>query len=364
MRCNISIGILAYNEVETLESTLQSFLGQSLFTTPMSEMTIEIVVVPNGCTDDTAGVARATLQASTQLSSCSNITWKICEIEQPGLANAWNRFIHDFSAPEADYLFVASADIHFFEAQTLSSMIEILEEMPYALVSVDKRVKDITLREVKGFKDYLSSAVSKLSGAGKEIPGEPAWISGQLSCTRAQILRRIWMPTTLPTDDSFLYTMIVTDGLKQQAEPKRVVLAPNAVHIFEAYTSISKLFRHEKWLIFGQTVNELLYADLSKYRNEETHVCDLVKQRNAQDPSWLNQLVKDAVQSKRWLIPSFILIRRFKSLSDKNFYGKIKFFPLALFAFAVDFVLAIQVNAELRKKGSFNNWAVSGGWGK
>lgn len=208
-KLNISLGILAYNESAIISTTLRSLLQQSLFSEPNSDMAIEIVVVPNGCTDDTAAISRATLEELVP-SLHINVNWRVCEVEQAGLANAWNLYIHEFSNPKADYLFVMSADIQLLALQTLRSMIEVLETRPEAWVSVDKRIKNVSLKENKSLMEQLSTLVSGLSGSNA-VEGSAAWISGQLSCTRAKVLRRIWMPATLPTDDAFLYTMIVTD---------------------------------------------------------------------------------------------------------------------------------------------------------
>lgn len=361
-KINVSIGILAYNEADVIGKTLQSLFEQSLFKSePM--LAIEMVVIPNGCTDNTAAIARATLD---ELSSSlgSHLSWRVCEVKQAGLANAWNRFIHDFSSPDADYLIVMSADIQFLDSQTLRSLVEVLETQPEAWVSVDKRIKDVALKQNKNIREQLSALVSGLSGGNNTKEGEAAWISGQLSCTRAKVLRQIWLPTTLPTDDAFLYTAIVTDRLTTAAEPKRVILAGSASHVFESYTDIRRLLRHEKWLIFGQAVNELLYADLLANSSEQQDVCLLIKQRNEQNPLWLNQLVQTAAKKGGWLIPRFILSRRFQSLLRKPLPKAVLLSPLAIAAFAIDLWLSIQVNSELHSKGGVGYWQGSGGWGK
>lgn len=364
MKRKISLGILAYNEALVIPKTLESLFKQSLFTEPNPNWEIEILVIPNGCKDETASVSQTLLEKWIQSSVSSQITGKICEIPEPGLANALNRYVHEFSAPDSDYLIVMAADIEFLEVQTLHSMIQVLETQSEVWVTVDKRIKDVTIKPNQNFKDRLSTLISGLSGSNP-VEGGAAWISGQLYCARSSVLRSIWLPTTLPTDDAFLYTMIVTEGLKSPENPNRVILAPCASHIFEAYTDINRLFRHEKWLIFGQAVNQLLYADLKANQTEETNISTLIQQRNQQNPFWLNQLVQEKIEEQNgWLIPDFILIRRFKSLVKKPLPKLILFFPLALTAFFIDLILAIQVNQEMQQKKGYNNWVASGSWGK
>jgi glycosyltransferase involved in cell wall biosynthesis len=363
---NISIGILAYNESAVIRKTLQSLFEQSLFKNPYPSLRIEVIVVANGCTDDTAAIAKTTLNELVNSSLNPYISFRICEVRQAGLANAWNVYIHKFSQSNADYLFVMSADIEFLKSQTLFSMIRVLETRSEALVSVDRRIKDIVLKKNKSLIEKLSVTVSGLSGGNNAVEGSAAWISGQLYCSRADILRQICLPTTLPTDDAFIYTMIVTNCLQEQQEPNKVILAGSASHIFEAYTSIGRLLRHEKWLIFGQTINELLYADLLVNRGERENICLLIKQRNEQDPIWLNKLVQTAIDKKEgsWLIPRFILTRRFESLFNKSLIKAILLFPFAFTVFILDLWLSIQVNFELQENKGINYWTGSGSWGK
>ena len=55
---HIAIGILAWNEDEAIEATLNSLLRQSLFANlARRNLNCEIICVANGCTDGTASVA-------------------------------------------------------------------------------------------------------------------------------------------------------------------------------------------------------------------------------------------------------------------------------------------------------------------
>ena len=78
----ISIGILAYNESESIGLTLQSLFEQSLFTDANCQTAIEIVVVPNGCSDNTAEVARNLLAALIGQSAHPQIHSSVAEVAQ------------------------------------------------------------------------------------------------------------------------------------------------------------------------------------------------------------------------------------------------------------------------------------------
>jgi hypothetical protein len=60
----ISLGIMAWNEAEIIETSLKSLFEQSLLKRlPEWKATLEIIVVPNGCSDRTEEAARATLES-------------------------------------------------------------------------------------------------------------------------------------------------------------------------------------------------------------------------------------------------------------------------------------------------------------
>lgn len=348
---NISVGILAYNEADLIAKMLDSLFQQNLFIQPNSGVNIDINVIANGCTDQTASIATTTLENLIKSEIHTNIQWRIYELEQAGKANAWNHFVHESSNPKADYLFLMDADIVLLDPKTLESMIHLLETQEDVQVAVDKPIKDITFKANKNILERLSLAVSSISG-NKAPAGKPNWICGQLYCARSETLRRIWLPINIQMDDSFIYRMIVTDCLKSPENPDRVIKAPSASHIFQAYTNINSLFRHQKWLIWGETINELIYDDLLASSDPEEDISLIIKARNERNPNWIYQVIQTSTQTHQnsWLIPKYILIRRFVSLFNKPFLKALLFFPLTIVTFLIDLGLSILVNLDLNQK--------------
>ncbi|HYW21782.1 MAG TPA: glycosyltransferase [Nodularia sp. (in: cyanobacteria)] len=340
----VSIGMLAYNEFEEIATTLHSLFQQSIFQDANPNIEIEIVVVPNGCTDDTATIARTMLQEWEKSVSNLSISWQICEVEEAGKANAWNLYVHEFSHPDANYLFLMDADIQFLEPQTLYSMIQTLEKTPDAWVSVDKLVKDVALKPKKNLMEKLSVAVSGVSA------GKSTWICGQLYCSRSEILRKIWMPTGILVEDGFLWTMIVTDGLISPEVLNRVVLADSAAHVFEAYTQIHSLLSHELRQVVGNTINYFVYTNLEEANNCPLDAGSLIKLRNEQDPRWLDKLITASVKkSGWWAIPKWLVLRRLQSLRNRPLRKAIWLFPVLIIAFFLDLVLCLQANYQLHR---------------
>ncbi|MGL5135306.1 MAG: hypothetical protein ACRC78_22485, partial [Planktothrix sp.] len=158
---------------------------------------------------------------------------------------------------------------------------------------------------------------------------------------------------------SFLYSMITTNGFKEAENPERVIQAPSASHIFEAYTSISSLLRHQKWLMIGQIVGQLVSKFFLNHADQED-IGRMIKDKNAENPLWLDEMVQTMITDKGWwLIPNAILTRRFESLANKSFFKAILFFPLACVAFAVDLWVAFQANSALHNGDALGHWKKS-----
>lgn len=348
MDLNISIGILAYNESDSIATTLQSLFQQSLFKKPTFPMVIEIVIVPNGCTDNTAEVSCIKLEKLTKQFVHPVIRWRVCEVEEPGKSNAWNLYVHDFSEPAANYLILMDADIQFLEPDTLSNMIETLENKAEVWVATDTPVKDIAIKEKKGLMERLSVQASSPSKHS---------ICGQLYCGRASVLRSIWMPPGLPVEDGFLRAMVITSCFTSPEVFERVDRVPNASHSFQAYTDILSLIRHENRLVVGSTINSFLYSYLWANCNKHQDAGLLIKHNNEKNSLWLRQLIEQAKEEKGWwLIPKGFYFRRFRNLQNYSLMKAIFKFPFAVIAFFVDLLVFLIANREIHKTSGLGYW--------
>jgi glycosyltransferase involved in cell wall biosynthesis len=355
----ISIGMLAYNEAHNIERTIRSLFDQSLFAAGQAGPAIEFIVVANGCSDKTAAIAQSVIDEATATPGLRHVTARVEELGRPGKCHAWNRYVHDFAAQHADTVILVDADIEFLTPTTLESMVRLLDERPEVWVAVDEPVKDVNLASGGGLMQRLSARIGSLR-AGRARPGAPSWLCGQCYCMRGDLIRRLRLPSdwTGP-QDSLLYDLVVTDCLREEPRPERVVTAPDAAHRFEAYTTARSLLRHERWLISGAIVNGFVIYDLQReVREKGSDAASIIAWRDANEPGWVGRLVAEVVDTQgRWLVPRHILLRRYNALARMAWPRRLLFGPLAGAAFVADFVAAFGANAELRRRRTV---AVSG----
>lgn len=348
----ISIGILAYNESASIGSTLKSLFGQSLFAAAESQTAIEIAIVANGCQDNTAEIARATLTELTQHCAHSQLQFSVMEVAEAGKSNAWNLYVHSYSDPSANYLFVMDADIQLLEIHTLRNAIDILERTQTAQIAVDTPVKDIVFKPHKNLLEQLSVLISSAA-----VDNNDVWICGQFYCGRAASLRQIWMPLGIINEDGFLTIVIRNHNCTSSPRLDRIVRTPNASHSFEALTAPHQLLRHEQRIVIGMTINHYLFKYLNKNCHDRLDAGTLIEQMNERDPLWLRHLFENILaQQGWWLIPTPWLFRRFESLKYRPWHQAILRFPIAVMALIVDTIVFFQANRDMHSGNHIGYW--------
>jgi hypothetical protein len=340
----ISIGILAHNESQTLPKTLDSLFQQSLLQPHQPDWQIEVICVPNGCRDRTADVACQHLRQLTADHQYPQVTWQVCELTQPGKPNAWNYYVHQLADPQADYIILMDADIWFSQAETLDYLVNLLEQEAEVWVAVDRPIKDVALKSRKNFIEHLSTFVSELSGNNNQV-----WLCGQLYCARGEVLRQIYLPSELSVDDGFLYEMVTTNCLRTAVQPDRIARAPQASHIFEAYTNLLQLIQHERWLVVSNITNSLIFEHCRQQSGEHA-ISNLLRKWDQQNPEWVSQLIRHKMQQQvGWIAPPAFLQRRFTNLRYKPLFLAFLLLPLALMAWILDMITLYSANRELAK---------------
>lgn len=351
----ISIGILAWNEEAVIETTLASLFRQSVFQNMPSLPNVEweIILVPNGCSDDTAIIARRVLANFANQDDNQKIVFYVHELEEPGKSNAWNHYIHKFSSKQADLILLMDADIEFGETETISNTVKSLCLNPQAVVAVDLPLKDAIKKSRKTLIEWISVSSSHTSTDG------PLGISGQFFCARAEALRQIWMPKGLAVEDGFLRAMIVTNSFRTEINEGRIIRAENATHYYETLTTLKGIFRHELRIVIGTAVNCYFTWDFLTFAIDPfgPGAGVLINNWGEKDPSWYPRFINNTIKNHGfWVLPRGMLFRRFSRFASYRGLKLVKWALFAIVGFLLDLPVFIAANYRLKKGDAVGYW--------
>jgi len=352
----VSIGVIAWNEEAGIGAMLESVFQQTLFAELARRgRPCEILCLTNGCTDRTPEVvAEIFARQSRDHPEAANFSCRVHDLTERGKINAWNRFVHSFSARDAKYLFLMDADILIHPRETLWNMVDTLEKNREASVSVDLPCKDIASKNRKTLWDRVSLGASQMTGSAS------AQLCGQLYCIRSEAARNIYLPRDLcACDDGFIKALVCTDFLTHQVWPWRIVAAAEAAHTFEAYVSPAGVLKNQKRQMIGQTIVHIL---IDTYLNklppsQRTKLARALTEKEQADPDWLKRLIAGHIRRTRfwWQLYPGLLSHRFKRLATLNRFKRIACFPAALAGFLLALVSSYLAYASL-KKGATDYW--------
>ena len=352
----VSIGIIAWNEEKAIGPMLDSLFEQSLFAVLSGRgQSCEIICLVNGSTDGTARVAREHLQRHALSHPFADaFSGRVVEVSERGKINSWNRFVHEFSARDARFLFLMDADILIHRPDTLWNMVLTLECNAEAHVAVDRPCKDIEFKTDRTWRDRLSLAASQMTRSSD------AQLCGQLYCIRSRIARNIYLPKDLAAcEDGFIKTMVCTDFLAHPVWPMRIRKARDAAHTFEAYTSVRGLLKNQKRQMIGQTiVHVLVDGHLKKLPPlQRSRMADTLREMDRANPGWLKELIQQHVRATRhfWQLYPGLLSFRFRRLARLNPLKQILCLPAALAGWAASLASSFAASRFLRA-GSTSYW--------
>jgi glycosyltransferase involved in cell wall biosynthesis len=337
----ISIGLLAWNEENSIGTTLTSLRGQTLLACARrGECRVEIVVVPNGCTDKTAEVARTSLAEITHEFPSVSVAVEV--LEEGSKTRAWNHFVHRASQPETEFFLLMDADIELLTPETLERMWQTLRDHPEAVVATDLPVKHVARKARLSLQDRL------LLGVGAMTRATPGQLTGQLYCARAAVLRRVVIPIGLIVEDGYLKQILCTDGFSHPVDNSRIVRAEGASHVFECYTRWRDIWNHQVRQALGHT----LFTYLTHYvrtRIPERPAFATLAGLCREDPEWFVRFVREEVRRRGWWVmdtPS--LTMRWRRAFRARGLPQLKFLLLAALASPYDLLVFATANRRLR----------------
>ena len=354
-RVRVSFGLIAWNEEDSIEAALRSLWHQSIFQEIAHRgFQSEIICVANGCTDSTVDRARGFFKSVQSEKTAASVSFRVVELTERGKNNAWNSFVHSFSAVNSTCLFLMDADIVVQGEATLWNMYCALDRDPAASVAVDSPIKDVSLKRRKSIQDRISLAASGLTRTAS------AQLTGQLYCIRTRIARQIYLPRDLAAcEDGFIKTLVCTDFLTMESNSQRIVLAEGAAHLFQSYRRLSDLLRNQKRQMIGQTVVHILVDKHLKNLplSERLNLGATIRGRELMDHDWLKRLIAQHLSAIKycWRLFPNLLRYRFERWRSLHWPRRITHFPSFL-AWYVITITASWLAFHSLRKGSINYW--------
>jgi glycosyltransferase involved in cell wall biosynthesis len=343
---DVSIGILAYNEETRIGATLRGLFAQDIFV----QHSTEVVVIANGCTDETASKARDVILNNEALWSLRGSV-RVVELEEAGKSNAWNKFVHEFSSPRATVLFFMDSDIELIAADTVNSMLRTLNANREAVVCVDRPIKDIALKSNPTFVQRLL-----LASTPKIDPSDPA-LCGQLYCVRSDALRAIKLPVEITVEDGFLRALLLTYGFTRPEDKRRIVLDLKASHKFKSVATLHETFRHEVRVVAGSIVNMLLFERFSGECKLDRSAMVLMQVWEAENPAWLRVFVKHEAEKRGWgVLPRSWWTRRWSRLGRVSFLQILGRAPAVALASVLDAAVFFTAIRYVRNGKALGYW--------
>jgi glycosyltransferase involved in cell wall biosynthesis len=345
----IAISILAHNESTTIGKIISDIGRQSLLR--RRDLSFEIYVVANGCSDDTAGVAKRSFDCSPF--SDPRIKTNVYDLERAGKSFAWNKFVHNLASPNIDFVFMLDADIRVPQDDAMEKMLQAITGAPQAVVAVDRSEKDLVSQRPVTIVEQLI-----LAGTGTAYNAKTS-IAGGFYCAKYEALRSIVMPVGLPGEDGFLRAMLLTNSFSFREDLKRLVFVGDVKHIFESEKTINGVFRHNIRLAIGTAINALLFEHISELVSNEPgiKVDRYISDRNDRDPEWINELIQERRKSGTYFILNKnFLLKRIHRLRSLSFKEKLKSLPILVFGVGFDVALFFKANALIRKGAGAGYW--------
>lgn len=328
-RC-VDIGVFAHDEAAGIGAMLAGLMAQDIHA--RADLDVRVVVLANGCSDDTA--RRAALPGV-----------EVADLPQGGKSRTWNRFVHQVSRPEAQVLICMDADIELPLRDALSRLVDGLAARPGLRVISSQPVKDIVARP-QGL-GLIERVIARAAG------GLDDWrsaICGQMYAMPAAAARRYHMPVGLPVEDGFLRAMVVTDGLTGPEDLGVIGGADGVHHLYASERKVGALIRHQVRIVIGSAVNLACYQHLAALPVTE-RLPELA--RAAADDGWLPGVVK--AQLPRWpdgFVPVHFLVKRLARADLR----RIARWPLVVVGFGFDLIVYAIAQVRMARGAGAGFW--------
>ena len=350
----IAIGIMLWNEEGTIAATIDSVFAQTLFNTYRSQIDlVELVVLANGCTDQSIPNAQRSIEKHLADNSLNYVSAKVVELPK-GRQPAWNTFAHEMYDDSLTYFFFMDADIILPDKDAMMRMVDGLEQNPHQYIATGLGCKHIELRQNRSPWQRLTMAMTKLEHDARFF-----YVTGGLYCGRSTFIKNMEFPKGFVCgDDGFLGYMAITNYLTTDYEWDRIHYPPHPIFIYEAYLSPFKLFRQHRRRLIGAVTREMIFDVIkSKQVDQRPDAGMILKTLNKENPEWLNEYIALQVKNRGFMVvPMQRVLYRYRQLRGLPLHKKVFRFPLAFLGGLWEFGVTIAANRMFHAGTYKNAW--------
>lgn len=313
----VDLGVFARNEGKSIAGMIHGLRAQGA----LEGIDLRILILANGCTDDTADRAK-------------DAGAEVAELPLGGKSRTWNTFVHDLSRAEAEILIFCDADISLQETDALSRLIHGMAARSRLWVLNSRPVKDAVLSGARTLVEWL---------ALKSSGGLDDWkkaICGQLYAMPAARARTLRLPIGLPVDDGFLRAMVLTDVLQSKEDLERIDGEEGVRHFYRSETRLDGLLRHQERIVIGSAINATLFEHLVGLSSQDRHA-EIV--RLASDEAALPGVLKARLpKSPHGFVPFHFLFKRLART-------RLSRLPIAILGFFFDVIVYLRAQIRMAR---------------
>lgn len=281
----LDVGIMAHNEAGGIARFLTQLSDQSIFSA--RDIDSRLVLVANGCTDDTVAIARRTI-AGLPIAFSSRI--EVIELEKGGKSRSMNHYLRRFTREDSDVIGFMDADIDLPQKDTMLIMARALRDRPDLRVFVSNALSDVTFHKL----EVGPLARLMASGSGSSVDPRKS-ICGQLFMLRAEFGRKLGLPADLPVDDGYIRIMALTDFLSQPQDLELIDGDPEAYHVFRTSPrdrTISALLRHNVRIMVGTAINFVLIRKFEREAHGSARTAEILRDAGETE-GWLQAVMRE-----------------------------------------------------------------------
>lgn len=338
MGLRIDVGLFAHNEAAGIAAMLQGLAAQDIFAN--AEISARVLVLANGCTDDTVAIARAATFPD----------FDVVDLAAGGKSRTWTTFVHKLARMDADLLVFMDADIEFCTPDTLRNLVQQLQDRPDLWVINSQPLKDIIARP-----HGLSVVDKVIAAASGGLDDWKTAICGQLYAMPAARARAFHLPIGLPVEDGFLRAMVLTDTLTADENFSKIDGAVGVAHIFASERSFGALIKHQTRIVIGSAINAACFAELRAVPWDQRRA-ELTEA--AQQNEWLAAVIRRRLPE--WpsgYVPVHFLVKRLAVLvANPRRLLRPKQLVIAMAGFGFDAIVYCRAQLAMMRGTGAGHW--------